>query len=484
LNASRFNGEELIVMATEAQIEANRRNSQKSTGPRTDEGKNRSRHNALDHGCRANLLNLPTEVFGEYERHSLAWKRSIGPRNPSEEALIDRILRLDLQSKRIDRAQTARLTKRMHCGFLEEDNKQQRKVIELGQKLFHDSRGPRALQLERQPGEPLGDGEPVRISDYSLTEDHPMRLVNDLEATGAGCEWLLEQWAALRGLLERDIPWLAPDKLKAVRLLGRHPIDAIDAEDVAGVYLASHVLLNEGGAPFQEVLNELPPDQLPRYEKYLKRRRYDTLAPKDADAARQMLREIVNRAVMVLEDKAGAYRELDEINAQTAGNRLSWDDTPEGERLRRYELTCQRAWLRMFELLLKVRRTGEELDFATSGLPGGSAPAANPDAIDTPAPPVANVITRPEEPVKMPDPPNEANSERENAPNEANSSVPAPSPERRDERKEFRIDTPHPERKSAAMGISRKEEGSRVLPELDFGRRSPLLNLAPIFGKQ
>jgi hypothetical protein len=29
-------------MATAAQIEANRRNAQKSTGPRTEEGKNRS----------------------------------------------------------------------------------------------------------------------------------------------------------------------------------------------------------------------------------------------------------------------------------------------------------------------------------------------------------------------------------------------------------------------------------------------------------
>jgi hypothetical protein len=67
LTESRFNGEELIVMATAAQIEANRQNARKSTGPRTEEGKNRSRLNALDHGGRANLMVLPTEVFGEYE---------------------------------------------------------------------------------------------------------------------------------------------------------------------------------------------------------------------------------------------------------------------------------------------------------------------------------------------------------------------------------------------------------------------------------
>ena len=47
-------------MATAAQIEANRRNIQRSTGPRTEEVKNRSRMNALDHGCRSNILVMPS----------------------------------------------------------------------------------------------------------------------------------------------------------------------------------------------------------------------------------------------------------------------------------------------------------------------------------------------------------------------------------------------------------------------------------------
>ena len=76
LNQFRFNGEESIAMATAAQIEANRRNSQKSSGPRTEEGKYRSRLNALDHGCRAKIMVLPTEDFGEYENELKAWKLS------------------------------------------------------------------------------------------------------------------------------------------------------------------------------------------------------------------------------------------------------------------------------------------------------------------------------------------------------------------------------------------------------------------------
>jgi len=53
-------------MATQRQIEANRRNAQKSTGPRTPEGKAAVRLNSLRHGLRARTVVLPAENPQEF----------------------------------------------------------------------------------------------------------------------------------------------------------------------------------------------------------------------------------------------------------------------------------------------------------------------------------------------------------------------------------------------------------------------------------
>ncbi len=285
------------------------------------------------------------------------------------------------------------------------------------------------------------------------------------------------------------MPWLAHDKLKAIRLLGRHPIDALDFEDVARIYLASHVLLNQGGEPFQEILNELSPEEGQRFESYLRMRPYNALAPKDAVAARQMLLEIVDRAVDELEDKAGVYRELTKVHLETAGRRLSWTTRPEGELpWWRHEMACSRMEFRVFDLLMKVRRTGSELDIATIDSISRSVPTVMMESIDQPEPTVADLIIPPDEPIEQADPPNEANLESENAPNEAKSHVQAPSSEQRDGHKEFRIDTlpTSSRKKSAGTGIGRKKRGGgpKAAGELISVGRSPLLNLAPIFGKQ
>src|ERR1700704_478574 len=55
-------------MATLKQFEANRRNAQKSTGPKTTEGKTAVSMNALRHGLRARTVVLPGENREEFNQ--------------------------------------------------------------------------------------------------------------------------------------------------------------------------------------------------------------------------------------------------------------------------------------------------------------------------------------------------------------------------------------------------------------------------------
>ena len=61
--------------------EINRRNAQRSTGPKTQAGKERSRFNALKHGCRARLPILPGEDPDAYRDRLDAWIDKFQPRD-------------------------------------------------------------------------------------------------------------------------------------------------------------------------------------------------------------------------------------------------------------------------------------------------------------------------------------------------------------------------------------------------------------------
>src|SRR5450432_598350 len=54
-------------MATEKQFEANRQNAQKSTGPKTPEGRDAVRLNGLKHGLTAQTLILPGENEADFQ---------------------------------------------------------------------------------------------------------------------------------------------------------------------------------------------------------------------------------------------------------------------------------------------------------------------------------------------------------------------------------------------------------------------------------
>src|ERR1017187_2137603 len=72
--------------------EANRANAQKSTGPKTPEGKAKVAGNALRHGLCASNFVILTEDVGQFNEYRQSYMGRFGPRDGVEIDLIDRIV--------------------------------------------------------------------------------------------------------------------------------------------------------------------------------------------------------------------------------------------------------------------------------------------------------------------------------------------------------------------------------------------------------
>ena len=88
-------------MATQSQIDANRINAQKSTGPRTPEGKAKSRRNGLLHGLTAKTCMLdgedPAALLGIHDELSEKYV----PQDTEEDFLVERMAKARCRYNRI-----------------------------------------------------------------------------------------------------------------------------------------------------------------------------------------------------------------------------------------------------------------------------------------------------------------------------------------------------------------------------------------------
>jgi hypothetical protein len=78
-------------MATARQIEANRANSKKSTGPVTDEGKAKSSLNRLSHGLTSNATIVGSEDPEEFKALLYDLMGEFEPATPTEQILVEKM---------------------------------------------------------------------------------------------------------------------------------------------------------------------------------------------------------------------------------------------------------------------------------------------------------------------------------------------------------------------------------------------------------
>jgi hypothetical protein len=157
-------------------------------GPRTPEGKARSRCNALKHGLRAKLV-LPKEFQEALDRRSQDLVGEFGPRTVYETFLVGDIARGTLRVER--------------CGELGLIEAQRR--IDCAELCWDDNRRAEAE------------------TSAAKLHQNPSQTVWTLRLTRQGKELLIERWSGLAEALRQNGGWTEDQRALALDLLGTPP---------------------------------------------------------------------------------------------------------------------------------------------------------------------------------------------------------------------------------------------------------------------
>ena len=173
-------------MASLRQIQANRRNARKSTGPTSVEGKDRCRRNALRHGLAgAGDVTPEGETAAVVERAAL-WGEWLRPSGEPQTWLVRKVALHSLQMDRcVAHEEAVRALEAERAGLHWEEDR---------------------LRAAEELGATLAKNPPL--------------IARRLAATKQGCDWLIARWETLAAELESLGAWDAPHRSHALDLLG------------------------------------------------------------------------------------------------------------------------------------------------------------------------------------------------------------------------------------------------------------------------
>ena len=330
-------------MATAAQIEANRRNAQKSTGPKTERGKDHAKLNAIKHGLTARTIMpvLPQEDPKELEDRTQQAIAAMKPRDPLEHDLVCRAVRLSGELDCAERVATAHLAHRVRMdarsGTDTVSAEELSRVHDLGSKLFF------------QAG--IGPG----YSD-SIADDYPAVIVRRLEESAEGCRWMLARWAELRNVLDRKAAWSDPEIIRFLGLLGKRGIEAHFDPELNSLFHAFDALGHRVGHKFWKDRR----DGLPLgYKGGFQFVPYREIAPPPSDEteALSLIRSVIERHVGRLEELLAEHEGIEADEAAERYDRAALDCSPAFERHRRYQSARHRELMRTLETLRRMRNS-------------------------------------------------------------------------------------------------------------------------------
>ena len=355
---------------SDRKLAANRANAQKSTGPKTVEGKARVRNNAIRHGLRAEQVVLPWEDKAAYEEMRLTWIDEWKPPTDARRLLVE-----------LATAQ-AWVVRR---GLVQ----QRDRLSDLGNDAVEE--------YDRRTGARMDKG-------VELLAVAPPRAIKILAAHPTGVAILIGHWSRLQDALEAAPDWLDPDRHhgRLMNLLG-HLAD-VPPNEVGAVATASWSL----------ILHNDPSQLAPGDPE---------VGADEAEEAAGLLRRVVAIMIRKLDDSLETLPDFAARRVEVA-DRAAFDPSKEGLIRLRYMGHHERSFRATLNQLIQVTRSGVDV---VADEPESTEVVAT-DELTLPTPDAPNKATEAAA-TPIPDAPNKATeavaAPRVVAPNKATEPTPA-----------------------------------------------------------
>jgi hypothetical protein len=343
-------------MTSQRKKEANRRNAQKSTGPRTDVGKSKVRFNALTHGLTAETVVLPHEDAAAYQDRLESWTHELNAPGKMGAYLAERAVRVSWQLDRADFHERDRLIKQLLQVPAERERALEMGVTVLMNKLFGVADAPDA------------NGHPAALN---LSDDGPADALARLKSSAEGCRRLIAEWAAIKDELdgENEADPGTEKSLADLTLIGRGRVTRL-------------LGLNDGLAAFQAHMDRRVA-ALVEIQKLAQEAMFvrllavgrndldhfeDDPPVPNAPAAQDARNAIDPQHLAALKQQVRCTgetetRQLEALLAQHTAEEDSdtdimaaFDDSPEGERVHRYQSRWSHLLFRTLDALEKHRK--------------------------------------------------------------------------------------------------------------------------------
>jgi hypothetical protein len=312
--------------------------------------------NAIKHGMTARIPVLPGEDPETFRQRVEGIVDSLAPRNALELALAEQAALSLWKIERAERAEATRANATIRAAEARAEARKQEELHALGRWLL-----AKGVQAKRETAEDLLAFLPEdRHAPFRAGRGEPLVILLRIQATANGCQWLLWRWDRLRGRLEQDGGWDIEEMIEAAQLRGERPL-LVETAEWECLLQPRHV--KDNPALLEEGRRQLL-DQLTEGE-----------AADPASTAAALWR-LVEEETARLEELKAAHEGREAADRSELADRLAVDATPEGERVRRYQLDCDRKLHRAIQGLLKLRRS--------EGIGAGDDPAA--DGIPEPEP--------------------------------------------------------------------------------------------------